>query len=466
MQTPIHAFANCKHHSVMSNYKYTLEPYKGMNSRYTCPECGKQKVFSRYIDIETGEQLADHVGKCSRESKCGNHYKPKQYFEDNSLSIDKPKPYFKKAIQQPIVKPVSFIPFNTFKSSLSGYEQNNFVKYLISLFGFEITTDLISKYYIGSSNHWQGANVFWQVDAKGKVRTGKIMLYSPTTGKRVKEPYNHINWVHSVNKQAEFNLQQCLFGEHLINQSNSKSIAIVESEKTAIIASVYLPMFSWLAVGSLTNLTFDKCKVLQGCKVVLFPDLNGFEKWSNKAKELSTLASFTISDLLERKATATEKQQGLDLADYLIRFDYRQFIEQAPAEPVETIFENWLNLNPQGGTFKHEQQVFEVWQKASLQLLAHSIKKDIEEPVPNSIKKSIEPKINHSEPIQELIKYFTTVQLPATAIQLNAAEKICNVALFVDTHLQHLQANAGRAICEPFINRLTTLKTILQHGKA
>lgn len=143
-----------------------------------------------------------------------------------------------------------------------------------------------------------------------------------------------------------------------------------------------------------------------------------------------------------------------------------KILKLTTAENVETIFENWLNHNPQGGTFTHEQQVFEVWQKASLQLLAHSIKKDIEEPLPNSIKKSIEPKINHSEPIQELIKYFTTVQLPATAIQLNAAEKICNVALFVDTHLQHLQANAGRAICEPFINRLTTLKTILQHGKA
>ncbi len=32
-------------------------------------------------------------------------------------------------------------------------------------------------------------------------------------------------------------------------------------------------------------------------------------------------------------------------------------------ETVETIFENWLMSNPQGGTFTHEKQVFEVWQK-------------------------------------------------------------------------------------------------------
>ncbi|MBP9213534.1 MAG: DUF6371 domain-containing protein [Chitinophagaceae bacterium] len=363
----------------MSNHRYTLEPYKGMNSRYPCPECGKAKVFTRYIDIETGLHIADFVGKCSRENKCNYHYKPKQYFEANSLSIDKPKQYCKRIQPQPKPKPVSFIPFDTFKNSLISYEQNNFVKYLISLFGFEITNDLISKYYIGNSNHWQGATVFWQVDAKDKIRTGKIMLYSPTTGKRVKEPYNHINWVHSLNKGAEYNLQQCLFGEHLINQNNSKPFAIVESEKTAIIASVYLPQFTWLACGQLQGLSIDKCKVLQGCKVVLFPDLKGFDKWSNKAKELSTLASFSVSDLLERKASETDKQQGFDIADYLVQFDYMQFIEVEPIpETVETIFENWLINNPQGGTFTHEQQVFEVRQKAALQPIAHTIKKEIE----------------------------------------------------------------------------------------
>ena len=42
------------------------------------------------------------------------------------------------------------------------------------------------------------------------------MLYDPTTGKRVKEPFNHISWVHKVIKQPEFELKQCLFGEHLL----------------------------------------------------------------------------------------------------------------------------------------------------------------------------------------------------------------------------------------------------------
>ena len=151
------------------------------------------------------------------------------------------------------------------------------------------------------------------------------MLYSPTTGKRVKEPFNHITWVHKALKQPEFELRQCLFGEHLL-QDITKPVAIVESEKTAVIASVYLPQFIWLAVGSLTNLNAEKCNILKGRTVTLFPDLNGFEKWSSKAKELSHIATFNVSDLLERKATEAEREQGFDLADYLIKLEVKAFV--------------------------------------------------------------------------------------------------------------------------------------------
>lgn len=42
------------------------------------------------------------------------------------------------------------------------------------------------------------------------------MLYNPTTGKRIKEPYNHVTWVHSVLHKEDYNLKQCFFGEHLL----------------------------------------------------------------------------------------------------------------------------------------------------------------------------------------------------------------------------------------------------------
>jgi hypothetical protein len=296
----------------MSIHRYILEPYKGMKSRYRCPNCEhRDKTFSLYIDTETGEYLSQSVGRCNRESKCGHHYTPKQYFQDNGISFDT---QFKTPIKPPInakAKPVSFIPFELFKGSLKGYETNHFIQYLIKLFGVEITTEIVNSYFIATSRYWNGATVFWQIDTKGKIRTGKIMLYSPNTGKRVKEPFNHISWVHKALKQPEYELKQCLFGEHLINQNNSKPIAIVESEKTAIIASVYLPQFIWVAVGSLSNLNAEKCSVLRGRTVVLYPDLNGFEKWSEKAKALSDIASFRVSDLLGTKSNRSRTGTGL-----------------------------------------------------------------------------------------------------------------------------------------------------------
>ena len=74
-------------------HRYILEPYKGMNTRYRCPSCQQQdKTFSLYIDTETGEHIHPSVGRCNRESNCGHHYTPKQYFQDNNISFDTPQP--------------------------------------------------------------------------------------------------------------------------------------------------------------------------------------------------------------------------------------------------------------------------------------------------------------------------------------------------------------------------------------
>jgi hypothetical protein len=298
-----------------------------MNSRYRCPICQqKNKTFSLYIDKETMEHINPNVGRCNCENSCGHHYSPKQYFQDNNISFDTPQSNsYKSKPLTPPTKPVSFIPVETFKASLKANETNHFIKFLIDLFGFEVANELISSYFIATSKHWNGATLFWQIDTKGKIRTGKIMLYSPVTGKRVKEPYNHIYWAHKALKLPEYELKQCLFGEHLLIDK-TKPVAIVESEKTAVIASKYLPQFIWLAVGSLTNLNAEICNILKGRTITLFPDLQGFDKWNSKAKELSHLANFTVSDLLERKAIDVEKKQGLDLADYLIKHDLKLFV--------------------------------------------------------------------------------------------------------------------------------------------
>jgi len=310
------------------SYRFTLEPYKTMKTIHICPNCEK-RTLTRYIDTENNnEYLHNSVGKCSRIIKCNYHYTPKQYFQDTNFNFDyKFKPVFKTNLPKP--KQPSFIDAELVERSLSNTNENNFIHFLeTKLFGKEITRQVVEDYKIGTSNVWQGATIFWQIDQNNKVKTGKIMLYNKVTGKRIKKPYNHINWVHKTEKINDFNLEQCYFGLHLINKYKELPIAIVESEKTAIISSIYLPDFIWLACGSINNLTKKKTEILKGRNVVLFPDLKGYQLWKNKIPQLSRFASYHISNLLEVKATEEEKKQGYDLADYLINLniDYKKHI--------------------------------------------------------------------------------------------------------------------------------------------
>jgi hypothetical protein len=302
-------------------HQYQLQPYQGIHSRYRCPACQhRRKTFTLYISTETNEPLSQSVGLCGRRSKCGYHYPPKQWFSDGGIWNKEQRTRIKDIKQKSVLlHPCSFIPETVFKRSLSHYHQNNLVTYLTQLFGVPVADELIKRYCIGTAKHWPGATVFWQIDTNGRIRAGKVMLYNPTSGKRVKQPFNHITWAHSVLKLEGFRLRQCLFGEHLL-AGNDLPVAIVESEKTALIASVHQPSLIWLAAGSLTNLNTQTCAVLKGRKVFLFPDLNGFELWSAKARQLAGIARFTVSDLLEREAMPSQRQQGLDIADYLMGF--------------------------------------------------------------------------------------------------------------------------------------------------
>jgi hypothetical protein len=288
-----------------------------------CPQC-ERKTFVLYIDTETGNPLHSTVGKCDRSDNCGHHYSPKQYFADNGMNKQPyisihttPKPQPKKA--------VSFIDNDVFKKTLVWYDSNILIKYLYGVVGIEKVMPVVDAYHVGTTKN--GGSVFWQIDNQNKVRSGKIIHYK-TDGHR-----NHDimpNWVHSTLKLPDFNLSQVLFGEHLLRDS-TKVVAIVESEKTAIIASVYLPSFTWLATGGKQNFSLiERCAALKSKKVVLFPDLKAFDDWKTKATELKSKLKIdiSVSDLLEKNANEQERAAGLDIADYLLK--------QAPSTVVET----------------------------------------------------------------------------------------------------------------------------------
>lgn len=318
-------------------YKYTLEKYHGTASRFTCPNCNARRVFVRYVDM-SGNHLADDVGKCDRESKCSFHKKPKEYFAENpgaKIALKKRQNRNKAKnisgngtcskvageIQTTRIK-AEFIPVEVLLKTLRNYQKNAFVNFLQILFpeNFDAVQNAVKDYRIGTTE--EGKTVFWQIDRKQRIRTGKIIAYDAQTGNRRKEVSP--DWIHAKLKRlgllkANFNLKQCFFGEHLLSSDSSKTIAIVEAEKTAVVCSIIFPGMIWLAIGAKGYLTDKRFRFFANRNVLLFPDADAYAQWKEKAVRAQRNGyNVRISGLIETLGTALEKENGWDLADYLI----------------------------------------------------------------------------------------------------------------------------------------------------
>lgn len=298
---------------------YILQPYKGKSSRHTCPACGRKLSFTLYIDSNTNKALHSSVGKCNRAVKCAYHYSPKQYFNDNPNHNTDWKPNIEKPLQP--LRKIDFIPVEYLSKSQSA--NSHFVDFLKTKFSSQQIADVLDKYKLGATRNKEV--IFWQIDIQNRIRTAKIMQYNPLTGKRIKHQSGAIDWVHNKLKQQavlrqSFNLKQCFFGEHLLSLYPSAHVAIVESEKTAIIATIMRPDIIWLAAGSLNGFSLEKCTVLKHRKIIVYPDLGAFNAWSVKALDMHSKLNLTIqiSSILEDVATQVQKDLGWDIGDYLI----------------------------------------------------------------------------------------------------------------------------------------------------
>ena len=188
-------------------------------------------------------------------------------------------------------------------------------------FGADEVDKMIARYFIGTSNHWSGATVFWQRDGRGCIHGGKIMQYNPDNGKRVKTPTNRITWVHTALKIPNYILRQCMFGEHLLKKYPDMFVGIVESEKTAIIASGVITDCIFLACGGCQNLTNAMCEPLRGRNVVLFPDNGKLAQWSAKGRILRPMfKTLSIVDIMERPETLQrwELKADDDIGDLIL----------------------------------------------------------------------------------------------------------------------------------------------------
>lgn len=200
--------------------------------------------------------------------------------------------------------------------------------------------DAARNYRLGATR--DGGVIFWMIDTDERVREGKVMCYqtdchrdhnrSPTTISSILKKQGKLT--------EDFRAAYCLFGLHLLRDDAAPDddtvVAVVESEKTAVICSELIPAIQskqhpdrqspviWLASGGLTSLNVEKLAPLVGRRVIIFPDTDpdgkAFAQWSTIAKEASRALGqpFPVSDILERQASPEQKQRKIDIADLLL----------------------------------------------------------------------------------------------------------------------------------------------------
>ena len=469
-----------------NEHRYSLE--KG-SKKHLCPNCGK-KTFVYYIDTQTNGYLPEQYGRCDRESKCSYHLNPyldgyakavwEQEQGNRSELPNNWKPKRKKAIPQPTPEPV-FFDFETFKQTLQPerYEKNTFIQNLFYRVQFPFEADEVTKviqlYRLGTvaNGYRAGANTFPFIDIKGNVRAVQVKQFDEqnhTTGTdflhSIIEKHHTRNnkplpeWLEAYTKQDK--RITCLFGEHLLSKYPNTKVYLFEAPKTAIYATLYFgfPEQSntiCLAVYNKSSFSFDKLKVLQGRFIYVFPDLskdgNTFKEWETKAKEYETRlpgTRFIFSDLLEQLAPERDKSEGNDLADYLIKQDWRLFrkrnIQEQPPQPEPGKVTKVTKVTHQQNIiFSHVEPLpkVEVFKTGRI---GHPIK---------------EKPQNWSNDIAELENYFASIELPTQPVKLNRCSTITDCSLFIESHFATVKANNGKRTFLPYMNRLQELKKIL-----
>ncbi len=277
--------------------------FRIQGDRWRCFSCGRGgDVLDLIGEIERIPDFRGRARRAEEVSRIDGRMRPIGAPMIRRESKPKPEP--------------SLIPESVMRASFKAYDQNNFALWLVRVFGEPKALEVAFMYGIGTSRHWPGACVFWQIDEAGKIRRGKVMLYNSETGHRVKEPGNMVAGVHWLLGMADRKPEPCLFGLHLAAVDRSQPVAVVESEKSAIIGAGFVPGFTWMATGGKGTLHKSMLEPLQGRRVVLFPDLGAFDDWMEKA---NCWPGVEVSPLLESRATAEDRAAGLDVADFLLR---------------------------------------------------------------------------------------------------------------------------------------------------
>jgi hypothetical protein len=243
------------------------------NYKLVTPCCNKSNRDGKFINFIG---MSNRYGYCH---SCGKLNLPKQEYQDKKgerYQWNEDLRNFEKVSDSGIVTQIrssdhskkielKYIDPALVKKSIQHQPENNLLAYIRKTYGDKKAIKVINLYSLGTDQ--EGYTLFWNIDKNLMVRKVKAIKYD-INGKRngkIRSPYLN-----------DHGYKACLFGEHLLKYGDKETdiFVLVESEKTAVISSILLPEYWWLAYGGLNGLTTEKIKVLDGYRVLIIPDMS------------------------------------------------------------------------------------------------------------------------------------------------------------------------------------------------
>ena len=164
---------------------------------------------------------------------------------------------------------------------------------LLNLFPRDLVLKAIDEYHVGfeyfDTGRLDRSVLYWQVNEDGDILNAKRICYK-AGGHRDKQVPPMLIWARKP---------QCLYGLHRYTRENRHMpVAIVESEKSALIMSIVKPEFLWMATGSLNNFNEHFLLPVKEAAITAFADTDypsqkgvfkssSFTLWERAAQQMN-----------------------------------------------------------------------------------------------------------------------------------------------------------------------------------
>lgn len=304
----------------MTNYKFHL---RKSSAKEVCPNCGR-KTFVPFVDANE-TPVGEEYGRCDREQKCG-------YFRY-------PHGVASCVTSEPKVDDRPRLQFYEIAKSFGNFgAKSNLFPYALCAFHHLAVARIADFFEMYNIRAWQDFTIFPQIDYCGVMRSAKMIKYGDDGHRKHEEGAS--TWLHALKSFRHLHnggkLEQCFFGEHLLNPDNYRKyygceltadtpIFVVESEKTALMMACHSRSVGvWLACGGSQMLKNpERNKVLEGRNVTLIPDRGQFFNWKATAnrygwKILDQIEQWTWEGFEEFDPPTLEGCDIWDIYEFLI----------------------------------------------------------------------------------------------------------------------------------------------------